>query len=156
MMKTLLASLLVIAFAVAPAAADKIDYAERAEDLSALSRIFGELHHIRRACEPREEADVWRDRMRKLIELEMPQTALRQDMVGAFNAGFRSAGARFDYCDRDARDYAASIAARGDEIATRLVEPLYAALTESYEMQRLFTIDEAPSGADAFEDDDDE
>lgn len=155
-MQKIFAGLLAIAFVAAPAAAEKIDYAERADDLNALSRIFGELHHIRRACEPRYEADVWRDRMKKLIELEMPQTALRQDMVAAFNAGYRSAGARFDYCDRDARDYAASVAARGDEIATRLVEPLYEAITESYEMQRIFTIGEEPAVPDFEDDEDDE
>jgi uncharacterized protein (TIGR02301 family) len=153
-MKKLLVSLVAIAVAAAPAAAEKIDYAKRAEDLNALARIFGELHHIRRACEP-QEADVWRDRMKRLIELEMPQTALRQDMVGSFNAGYRSAGARFDYCDRDARDYAASIAAHGDEIATRLVEPLYDAITRSYEMQRIFVVGDEPDGAASDEDDGD-
>ncbi|MGE0409527.1 MAG: TIGR02301 family protein [Amphiplicatus sp.] len=120
-------ALAITLFAAAPAAAE-IDYARRARDLAALSRLFGELHHIRRSCEPRNEADVWRERMKALIELEMPQADLRQDMVAAFNDGYRDAERRFAYCDRDARDYAATIAAEGDDIATRLVEPLYDAI----------------------------
>lgn len=121
-----------------PLAAEDRDYAGRARDLTALSRIFGELHHIRRSCEPRSEADVWRNRMRKLIELEMPQPALQQDMVEAFNKAYRSAEAAFPYCDRDARDRAAALAANGDEIASRLMAPLYDALARSGELTHVW------------------
>ena len=120
--------------AALPLAAQNIDYRQRAEDLTALSRIFGELHHIRRMCELRDEAEVWRDRMRKLIDLEEPQPALRERMVTAFNGGVRGAEKRFPYCDRDARNYAASIAVQGDAVTARLMEPLYEALAESGEL----------------------
>jgi uncharacterized protein (TIGR02301 family) len=128
MMRRLLISL-AACFAAAPLAAQEMDYRQRAEDLVAISRIFGELHHIRRNCE-RDEAEVWRDRMRKLVEFEMPQADLREQMVLSFNDGFRNAERRHRYCDRDARNHAASIAAEGDRVATRLLEPLYNSLTE--------------------------
>ena len=115
----------VLLFAAAPLAAQTIDYAERARDLETLSRVFGELHHIRRLCEPREESEVWRDRMRKLVELEDPQPALHQRMVEAFNAGYHSAESKFPYCDRDARDHAAALAVEGDQLTERLAAPLY-------------------------------
>lgn len=115
----------------APLAAQTIDYAERARDLEALSGIFGELHHIRRLCEPQREAEIWRDRMRKLVELEAPQPALRERMVAAFNTGFYDAEAKFPYCDREARDYAAARASEGDAVAARLAAPLYQSLGES-------------------------
>lgn len=117
---------------LAPArlAAQEIDYVQRAADLESLARIFGELHHIRRSCEPNREAEVWRNRMRKLVELEQPQQALRDKMVAAFNAGFRAAEQRFPYCDRAARDHAAALAVDGDAVTRRLAAPLYESLSE--------------------------
>lgn len=123
MLRFLFAAALLLA--AAPLAAQTIDYAERARDLETLSRVFGELHHIRRLCEPREESEVWRDRMRKLVELEDPQPALHQRMVEAFNAGYYSAESKFPYCDRDARDHAAALAVEGDQLTERLAAPLY-------------------------------
>lgn len=118
----------------APAAAQRIDYVQRGQDLEALSRAFGELHLIRRMCEPRREAEIWRNRMRQLVELEQPQPGLRDRMVAAFNAGFRDAEQRFEYCDEDARDYAAASAASADQIVNRLMEPLYGSLSQTGEL----------------------
>lgn len=114
-----------------PAGAQGVDYAQRARDLEGLSRIFGELHHIRRMCNPRGEAEVWRNRMRRLIDLEQPQQALRDNMVAAFNTGFREGERRYAACDRDARDRAAALAADGDAMTRRLAAPLYEALAQS-------------------------
>lgn len=108
-----------------PLFAQTIDYAERARDLETLSGIFGELHHIRRLCEPRSESELWRERMRKLVELEDPQPALQEKMVAAFNSGFYAAQKKYPYCDRDARDHAAALAAEGDSVTARLMAPLY-------------------------------
>lgn len=125
------------AFAATPLAAQKVDYAQRASDLETLADAFGQLHHIRRVCEPRREAEIWRNRMRQLVELEQPQPALRDRMVQAFNAGFRQAESRFEFCDEDARDYAAAVAADADVAVTRLMEPLYGALAESGELPQV-------------------
>lgn len=139
--------------AVSPAPAEEIDYRQRADDLRALSMIFGELHHIRRNCE-RNESEIWRERMQKLIDLEMPQADLREQMVVAFNDGFRRGEGRFEYCDRDARSRAASIAAQGDRIATRLIEPLYNSLANSGETPSLYN--GRAFGDDGYGDDDDD
>jgi uncharacterized protein (TIGR02301 family) len=116
-----------LAALTAPAVAQS---GQRSGDLRSLSRIFGELHHIRRTCEPEREADVWRNRMRRLVELEEPGAELRAAMVEAFNGGFREMEAQFPYCDRDARDRAAAAAQQGEEITQRLVAPLYDALAD--------------------------
>lgn len=122
-----------VVFCAAPAGAQEIDYAQRARDLVTLSRVFGELHHIRRTCEAWGEDEIWRNRMRKLVELESPQPELRDEMVAAFNNGFRTAEQRFPYCDREARDYAAASAAQGDAATARLTAPLYDSLADSGE-----------------------
>lgn len=113
--------------AAAPAAAQNADYGARQRGLVSLSQIFGELHHVRRTCDPDREADVWRNRMKRLIDLEEPSFEVREQMVAAFNDGYVSAQARFPYCDRYAEDYAASRAYAGEALVSNLTAPLYAA-----------------------------
>lgn len=113
--------------ALPPAGAGAQDfeaYQQRQRDLASLAGLFGELHHIRRTCDPRYEADVWRDRMKQLLELEEPQEGEREALVGAFNQGYRTAQSRFPACTREARDYAAARAAAGETIVARLTAPL--------------------------------
>lgn len=107
-----------------PAAAQE-SYEARRAGLTGLARIFGELHHIRRMCAPEREADVWRDRMKRLIDLEQPAFDLRESMVGSFNDGYSSAQSRFAYCERDAEDYAAARAVTGQALISSLSAPLY-------------------------------
>jgi len=120
------ASLFLLAVAASPSfAQDAGDYRVRQQNLTKLSGIFGELHHIRRMCEPRREADSWRNRMKKLVELEEPSATHHVKMVDAFNNSYKTAQRRYDYCDRDAEDYAAARAAQGDAIVGQLMAPLY-------------------------------
>ncbi len=105
-------------------------YQQRQDDLYALSSIFGELHHIRRTCEPRLEADIWRERMKSLVDLEEPAPDARNEMVARFNKGYRAAQQHFPSCDRRARDHAAARAALGGEIVARLTAPLEEALED--------------------------
>jgi uncharacterized protein (TIGR02301 family) len=122
-----LISLLFAVAAVTPAVAQEGDYGARKRSLVSLAQIFGELHHVRRTCDPDREADVWRNRMKRLIDLEEPSFDVRERMVGAFNDGYLSAQARFPYCDRDAEDYAAARAYAGEALVSNLTAPLYAA-----------------------------
>jgi uncharacterized protein (TIGR02301 family) len=101
--------------------------------LISLSRIFGEMHHIRRMCEPDREADAWRNRMKRLIDLEQPSFELRESMVGAFNDGYLSAQTRHPFCDGAAEDYAAARAAAGEAIVSNLTATIYAEQRRSEE-----------------------
>ena len=105
------------------------EYEQRQRDLIELASVFGELHHIRRVCEPRREADIWRERMKRLVDLEQPQFEAREEMVKRFNAGYRNAGDHFPRCSSRARDHAATRAL----FARRLVERLSAPLRETAE-----------------------
>lgn len=124
---SLLVLVLLCAGGVFSARAQTIDYKQRTADLTALSALFGELHHIRRLCEPRREGEIWRERMKQLIDLEQPTSSLQNDLVSAFNDGYRRAQNRFDRCNGRTEDYAADIAARGEERVARLMAPLYEA-----------------------------
>jgi uncharacterized protein (TIGR02301 family) len=126
-MKSLISLLFAVATAATPAVAQEGDYGARQRSLVSLAQIFGELHHVRRTCDPDREADVWRNRMKRLIDLEEPSFDVREQMVGAFNDGYVSAQTRFPYCDRDAEDYAAARAYAGEALVSNLTAPLYAA-----------------------------
>lgn len=120
------------------------DYQRRHGDLIALSTVFGELHHIRRTCAPRYEADTWRERMKSLIDLEQPQEAARDEMVASFNAGYRRARDRYAVCNSRARNYAAARAAQGDEIVDRLIAPLYETVSNDDQLPRVLRGAETP------------
>ena len=111
-----------------PQSAD--EYRERQRDLVELASVFGELHHIRRICEPRLEGDVWRERMKRLVDLEQPQFEAREEMVKRFNAGYRNASDHFPFCDRRARDHASARAVFARRVIDRLSEPLRQAAPE--------------------------
>jgi uncharacterized protein (TIGR02301 family) len=122
--------LLLAAFVVAaaPASAQDAEWRDRQNALTGLAGIFGELHHVRRMCEPRYEANIWRDRMKKMIDLEEPSFDMREMMVKAFNQGYTAAQNRFDFCDRNAEDYAAARAVEGERLVAGLTRPLYEAM----------------------------
>lgn len=118
---------LLVLIAAAPALAQEGDYGARQRGLVSLAQIFGELHHIRRTCDPDREADIWRNRMKRLIDLEEPSFDVREQMVAAFNDGYVSAQSRFPYCDRGAEDFAAARAYAGEALVSNLTAPLFAA-----------------------------
>lgn len=108
--------------AAQPQSADA--YQQRQSDLIELASVFGEMHHIRRSCAPRIEGDVWRERMKRLVDLEQPGAEAREQMVQRFNEGYRNAGDHFPVCDRRARDHAAGRAIFARRIVDRLSAPL--------------------------------
>jgi uncharacterized protein (TIGR02301 family) len=113
--------ILSLSFALAaPAAAQFRDAADRDVALVSLARIFGEMHHIRRLCAGGDEDDVWRDRMKRVIELEAPSFEQRERMVLAFNDGFSAAQAQFFECTAEADYYAASRAATGEALVSNI------------------------------------
>ncbi len=130
MVRRFILSLAAIAAFVSPAFALEEDYRARQENLIELSKILGELHHVRRMCSPRREADVWRERMKRLVSLEEPADSQKAQMVAAFNDGYRSAQNAFRTCDRGAEDFAAARAEQGEARIHSLTAPLYEALRE--------------------------
>ena len=115
----LIASALALCLALGLAPARAAD-GDRTRDLAALAEVFGELHHIRRMCEPERENEIWRNRMKSLVALEQPTAALRRKLVAAFNEGFKNAQTRYPSCAADAVARAATRASDGEAIVARL------------------------------------
>ena len=133
-LRIVIASFITALFAQGVSAQSFENYQQREKDLLALAAIFGEMHQIRRHCEPRYESDIWRERMKKLVELEEPEAGSRNRMVASFNDAYRKTQNRFIGCDRRARDYAASRAEQGDRIVSRLTAPLIEAMAQEENM----------------------
>ncbi|MEO0398471.1 MAG: TIGR02301 family protein [Pseudomonadota bacterium] len=97
-----------------------LDYGKRQGDLKALSAVFGELHHLRRMCEPSRETDFWRERMKQMVSLEQPTASLRRQLVSAFNGGYTSAQQKHSRCSGEARRFAAERASAGRALTSKL------------------------------------
>lgn len=130
-----IAALVAIGLAGTVSAQSYQEYQNRRADLRALSEIFGELHHLRRLCAARTEANIWRERMKDLMQLEEPPAEDKQAMARNFNDGYRSAQARHSACDRRTRDYAAARAADGERIIARLSAPLEAQAAQAESLE---------------------
>ncbi len=107
------------------------EYRLRQGQLSRLSAVFGELHHIRRMCDPAREANLWRERMKSMLELEEPTAEQRNVLVAAFNEGYTKAQSLFRSCDRRAENYAAAAGAEGAQLVSTLSKPLLEAAKEN-------------------------
>ena len=116
-MKVVASLILVLAssfLVVSPAAAS------RSDDLVLLSTVFGELHFVRRLCEPVREQDYWRERMKQLVALEKPTARERRRLVEGFNKGYNNAQGQFSACTAQAELFSINRAERGEAIVLRL------------------------------------
>jgi uncharacterized protein (TIGR02301 family) len=104
--------------AFGPAAAQDRSPAAR-ETLADLAYTLGQAHALRTRCEG-EGDQVWRARMMRLVELEQPDKAFRDQLFESFNTGFLGAQASHPRCTVEARAEAARVAARGRDLSGSL------------------------------------
>jgi uncharacterized protein (TIGR02301 family) len=114
-MRVVLAALLLVA---APALAQERSPAVR-ETLTDLAYTLGQAHALRTRCEG-ESDQVWRARMVRMVELEQPEEAFRNQLFESFNTGFLGAQAAHPQCDSKARAEAARVAVRGRDLSRAL------------------------------------
>lgn len=86
------------------------------ETLADLAYTLGQAHALRTRCEG-EGGQMWRARMARMIAVEQPEEAFRDQLYEGFNTGYLSAGAAHPSCDGEARAEAARVAARGRDLA---------------------------------------
>lgn len=88
------------------------------QQLLDLAYALGESHALRQACAPDDQ--YWRERMRRLIEVERPDEAFAQRLADRFNTGFSVRQAQFPACTPAVRTEAAAAARRGRAAAQAL------------------------------------
>jgi uncharacterized protein (TIGR02301 family) len=85
-----------------------------------LAYVLGEAHSLRQLCAgPADQ--FWRNRMLKLIETEGADHGFEQRLRETFNTGYVARQAQFTQCSRQSRDAETRVAARGQELAKRLI-----------------------------------
>ena len=98
--------------------------AELRAALVGLTRVLGESHALRQACEGADD-QYWRSRMNRLLEAETPDAEFEDQMKANFNAGFAETRRLYPICNDSARRAQGLAAMRGQELSAALSHARY-------------------------------
>ena len=115
-----IASVLVLALAVAtPALGQQREPVQR-QLLVDLAYVPGEAHSLRQLCAgPADQ--FWRNRMLKLVETEGAEHAFAERLRQTFNTGYVARQAQFTQCSSQSREAETRVAVRGQDLARKLI-----------------------------------
>jgi uncharacterized protein (TIGR02301 family) len=103
---------------IALGAADSKPYDDR---LMRLSEILGAVHYLRELCGAN-DGQVWRDRMKELMDAEGSTALRRAKLTRSFNSGYRSYSRTYNSCTPSAQTAISRFLAEGSEIADALIK----------------------------------
>ena len=103
---------------IALGTADSKPYDER---LMRLSEILGAVHYLRELCGAN-DGQVWRDRMKELMDSEGSTALRRAKLTSSFNSGYRSYSRTYNSCTPSAQTAINRFLAEGTEIADGLIK----------------------------------
>lgn len=108
----------VVSATPAPAATDGKPYDEK---LLRLSEILGAVHYLRELCGAG-DGQVWRDRMRELMEAEGSSALRRARLTRSFNQGYRAYSRTYNACTPSAQTAITRFLTEGAQISETLVK----------------------------------
>ena len=91
------------------------------ERIFRLAEILGAVHYLRELCGAN-DGQLWREKMRELIEAEGSSALRRAQLARSFNNGYRSYSRTYNNCTPSAQTAIARFLAEGAEIADALVK----------------------------------
>jgi uncharacterized protein (TIGR02301 family) len=92
------------------------------ERLLRLSEILGAVHYLRELCGAN-EGQIWRDRMRDLLDAEAGANAMRRaKLTRSFNQGYNSYSKTYRVCTATAQTAINRFMSEGVQIAETLVK----------------------------------
>jgi uncharacterized protein (TIGR02301 family) len=91
------------------------------DKLMRLCEILGAVHYLRELCGAN-EGQVWRDRMKELMDSEGSSALRRARLTRSFNNGYRSYSRTYNTCSASAQTAINRFLAEGAEIAANLVK----------------------------------
>jgi uncharacterized protein (TIGR02301 family) len=94
-------------------------YAQYQEQLLRMAEIMGSLHQLRSLCD-RDENQLWRSNMQRLIEIESPSEEMRQKLVQRFNQSVEQQRRAYSSCNRDATNEIKRLAREGERLTGTL------------------------------------
>lgn len=118
------AALLAGVLAVSGAAtlrAQAVDTKPYDDQLLRLAEILGAVHYLRELCSA-DEGQLWRDRMKELIDTEGATALRRARLTRSFNQGYRSYRRTYATCTPSAQSSIERFLAEGIEIGDGLVK----------------------------------
>ena len=106
-----------------PAVAQQANLENRPYDdrLLRLSEVLGAVHFLRELCGG-SDGQLWRDRMRELMDAEGTSATRRIKLTKSFNAGYRSYSRTYATCTPSAQTAIARFMNEGADIADNLVK----------------------------------
>lgn len=113
----LLALTMLTAQSAGSPAADVKPYDER---LFRLTEILGAVHYLRELCGAN-EGQMWRDRVRELMESEGSSALRRARLTARFNQGYTSFSRTYKTCTPSAQTTVARFMAEGAQISESLI-----------------------------------
>ena len=91
------------------------------DKLLRLCEILGAVHYLRELCGAN-DGQLWRDRMKELMDTEGSSALRRAKLTRSFNNGYRSYSRTYNTCSTSAQTAINRFLAEGAEIATGLVK----------------------------------
>ena len=89
--------------------------------LMRLSEVLGAVHYLRELCGAN-DGQLWRERMRELMEAEGSSALRRAKLTHSFNNGYRSYSRTYNSCTASAQTAIARFLAEGADIAEALTK----------------------------------
>jgi len=90
------------------------------DKLMRLSEILGAVHYLRELCGA-DEGQLWRDRMRELIEAEGTTALRRGQLTRSFNKGYLGYSRTYRTCTPSAETAVKRFLSEATDLATELV-----------------------------------
>ncbi len=91
------------------------------DKLLRLCEILGAVHYLRELCGAN-DGQLWRDRMKELMDTEGSSALRRAKLTRSFNNGYRSYSRTYNTCSSSAQTAINRFLAEGAEVATGLVK----------------------------------
>ena len=115
---------LVLAAAIAAAAPSVADDAKPYDDkLVRLSEILGAVHYLRELCGAN-DGQLWRERMKELMDAEGSSALRRARLTRSFNQGYMSFSRTYKTCTPSAQTTVTRYLTEGIQISETLVKTI--------------------------------
>ena len=91
------------------------------DKLLRISEILGAVHYLRELCGAN-EGQIWRDRMRELVDAEGYSALRRARLTRAFNQGYRSYSRTYNTCSPSAQTAITRFLSEGTQLSEGLIK----------------------------------
>lgn len=107
--------------ALLPSAAFAVDNKPYDDRLFRLTEILGAVHYLRELCSAN-DGQVWRERMKELMDAEGSSALRRARLTRSFNQGYRSYSRTYTTCTPSAQTAIGRFLTEGAQISDALVK----------------------------------